>query len=226
MRLLVVEDEENVAAYLQQGLEESGYAVDVAFDGAEAIEWAAVVDYDIIILDVMLPEIDGLEACRRMRSAGVSSPILMLTARDTVENRVEGLDAGADDYLIKPFAFPELVARLRALGRRASVEPENVVLTVGELSLDTTTHQAERSGTPIELTAKEYSVLAYLMRNANQVLSRDMIAERVWNYEREHRSNIVDVYIRNLRRKVDDAYEEKLIQTVRGAGYRISTGRN
>lgn len=222
MRLLIVEDENKIATYLKQGLEETGYAVDLAQDGLEALDWVEFVTYDIIVLDLMLPKIDGLEVCRRMREMKIATPILMLTARDTIENRVEGLDAGADDYLVKPFAFEELVARLRALSRRAHIEPASTVLTVADLSLDTTTQLAERSGMMIELTAKEYAVLEYLMRNANQVLSRDMIADRVWNYEREHRSNIVDVYIRNLRRKIDDNSDVKLIQTVRGSGYRMA----
>jgi DNA-binding response OmpR family regulator len=224
MRVLIVEDEKRLASYLQQGLEEQGYAVDLAHTGREALDWVAVVDFDLIVLDIMLPELDGIEVCRRLRQQGERTPILMLTARDTVDDRVTGLDAGADDYLVKPFAMRELLARLRALARRPAEAPKSATLQVADLELDTLTHKAQRDGREIELTAKEYAVLEVLMRHPEQVLSRDTIIEHAWSYDAYHESNIVDVYIRNLRRKIDDPFEADLIQTVRGAGYRLSAG--
>ena len=221
MRVLLVEDEARIADFIARGLSEQAYAVDVASDGDEALQWANVVDFDLIILDVMLPRRDGIEVCRTLRERGVRTPILMLTARDGVEDRVRGLDSGADDYLVKPFAFAELVARLRALMRR---EPATLgsVLQVGDLEFDTTTLQVSRPGVTIELTAKECRLLEYLMHHPNQVLTRTMIAEHVWNYEFDNATNVIDVHIRNLRRKIDEPFPVKLIQTVRGAGYRIS----
>lgn len=221
MRVLVVEDEDKIAAFIKKGLEEEGYAVDVVGDGESALDYALSVDYDVIILDIMLPRKDGISACQNLRECGCNVPILMLTARDAVDDRVRGLDAGADDYLVKPFAFRELVARVRALLRR----PRDVVssqLQVGDLLLDTRTHVARRSGRKIELTAREYALLEFLMRNKNQVLTRTQIAEHVWDYDFFSESNIVDVYIRYLRVKVDADFEPKLIQTVRGVGYMIS----
>jgi heavy metal response regulator len=221
MRVLVVEDERRIADFLSRGLSEQGYAVDVAYDGDEALDWAAVAQFDVIILDVMLPVRDGIQVCRILRERGAKTPILMLTARDAVEDRVRGLDSGADDYLVKPFAFSELLARLRALTRRepAALGP---VLQVGNLTMDTTTREVLRLGSPIELTTKEYALLEYLMRHANQVLTRTMIAEHVWSYDFDNATNVIDVHIRNLRRKIDDPFPAKLIQTIRGAGYRIS----
>jgi heavy metal response regulator len=221
MRVLVVEDERRIADFIRKGLSEHGYAVDVAYDGDEALEWPAVADFDVIVLDVMLPVRDGIEVCRLLRQRGVRIPILMLTARDAVEDRVQGLDSGADDYLVKPFAFAELLARLRALTRRerAVLAP---ALQVGDLVLDTRTRDVSRQGQCIGLTTKEYVLLEYLMRHPNQVLTRTMIAESVWNYDFDNASNVIDVHIRNLRRKIDDPFPAKLIQTVRGAGYRIS----
>jgi heavy metal response regulator len=221
MRVLVVEDERRIADFISRGLSEQGYAVDVAYDGDEALDWLAVADFDVIILDVMLPVRDGIEVCRTLRERGLRTPILMLTARDAVEDRVRGLDSGADDYLVKPFAFAELVARLRALTRR---EPAalGTVLQVGDLILDITTREVSRQGMSLELTSKEYALLEYLMRHPNQVLTRTMIAEHVWNYDFDNATNVIDVHIRNLRRKIDDPFPTKLIQTVRGAGYRIS----
>jgi heavy metal response regulator len=221
MRVLVVEDERRIADFIRKGLSEHGYAVDVAYDGDEALEWPAVADFDVIVLDVMLPVRDGIEVCRLLRQRGVRIPILMLTARDAVEDRVQGLDSGADDYLVKPFAFAELLARLRALTRRerAVLAP---ALQVGDLVLDTRTRDVSRQGQCIGLTTKEYALLEYLMRHPNQVLTRTMIAESVWNYDFDNASNVIDVHIRNLRRKIDDPFPAKLIQTVRGAGYRIS----
>jgi len=222
MRVLVVEDERKISSYLKRGLEEQGYAVDTAFTGQEALDWADAAHYDMIILDILLPEIDGLTACRELRKRGNRTPILMLTARDTVDDRVDGLDAGADDYLVKPFAFKELLARLRAMTRRTVDSPKNTALTVADLTLDTLTRRIKRNEKNIELTSKEYAVLECLMREPDRVLSRTQIAEHVWNYDVYNQSNVVDVYIRNLRRKIDDGFEVRLIHTVRGAGYRIS----
>jgi len=221
MRVLVVEDDQRILEFVRKGLEEEGYAVDVAQDGDEALDWPAVVDFDAIVLDVMLPGRDGIEVCRTLRTRGVRTPILMLTARDTVEDRVMGLDSGADDYLVKPFAFAELLARLRALMRREPVLL-GTTLEVADLSLDTVTRQVSRAGQPISLTNKEYALLEYLMRHPNQVLTRTMIAEHVWNFDFDTGTNVIDVHIRYLRRKIDDPHDLKLIQTVRGAGYRIS----
>lgn len=220
MRVLVVEDEHKIAAFIKRGLEENAYAVDVAYDGEEGYDWASSFDYDFVILDVMLPKMDGITLCKRLRQEGHQANILMLTARDSVDDRVAGLDAGADDYLVKPFAFRELLARLRAVARRGS-EQRTTVLQVGDLRLDMMTHQAERGGRKIELTAKEFALLELLMRHPNQVLSRTVIAEHVWDYDFYSQSNVVDVYIRYLRRKIDDPFPEKMIQTVRGMGYRM-----
>ena len=221
MRILLVEDEERIADFVTRGLSEQGYAVDVASDGEEALHWVDLVSFDLIVLDVMLPRVSGIEVCRVLRERGYQAPILMLTARDTVEDRVRGLDSGADDYLVKPFAFAELVARLRALARRPPQAP-SAVLTVGDLKFDTSVLEVRRQGVLIDLTAKERVLLEYLMRHKEQVLSRTMIAEHVWNYEFDNATNVIDVHIRNLRRKIDDPFERKLIQTVRGAGYRIT----
>jgi DNA-binding response OmpR family regulator len=219
MRVLVVEDERRIADFIRRGLTEEGYAVDVAVDGEEALGWPAVAEFDVIVLDVMLPARNGIDVCRTLRERGVRTPVLMLTARDAVEDRVRGLDSGADDYLVKPFAFAELLARLRALTRR---EPAvlGAELRVGDLTLDTRTHEAARGGgaTLIELTSREFALLEYLMRHPNQVLTRTMIAEHVWNYDFDNATNVIDVHVRNLRRKLG----AKLIHTVRGAGYRIS----
>ncbi len=220
MRVLVVEDEHKIAAFIKRGLEENSYAVDVAYDGEEGYEWARNFPYDIIILDVMLPKVDGITLCRRLRAEGNTAAVLMLTAKDEVDDRVTGLDAGADDYLVKPFAFRELLARLRALRRRNSGQ-RTTRLQVGDLTLDLVTHQASRNGQVIDLTAKEFALLELLMRHPNQVLSRTVIAEHVWDYDFYSQSNIVDVYIRYLRKKLDDPFDVKLIQTVRGAGYRL-----
>jgi len=220
MRILVVEDERRITAFIKRGLEEEHYAVDVAYDGEEALDWAAVVDYDLIVLDVLLPKKDGIEVCRELRAQGNKVPILMLTARDAIEDRVQGLDSGADDYLVKPFAFQELLARIRALLRRRG-EIKTTHLQVGDLILDTLTHRATRGGQVIELTAREYALLEFLMRHPGQVLSRTQISEHVWNYDFFTTSNVVDVYIRYLRRKIDKGFEVKLLQTVRGVGYKI-----
>jgi len=222
MRILVVEDEVRIADFISRGLSEQGYAVDVAYDGDEALGWADVAQFDVIILDVMLPVRSGIEVCRTMRQRGLRIPILMLTARDAVEDRVRGLDSGADDYLVKPFAFAELLARLRALIRREPAA-SGVVLQVDDLIFDTTTREVSRQGIRIELTTKEGSLLEFLMRHPNQVLTRTMISEHVWNYDFDNATNVIDVHIRNLRKKIDDPFPIKLVQTARGAGYRIST---
>ncbi|MEX1253155.1 MAG: response regulator transcription factor [Dehalococcoidia bacterium] len=220
MRVLLVEDEPRIADFISRGLTEEGYAVDVASDGEEALDWPELVDFDVIVLDVMLPLRDGIDVCRTLRQRGARTPILMLTAKDAVEDRVRGLDSGADDYLVKPFAFAELLARVRALLRREQAV-HGSLLQVDDLELDTATRTASRGGEPIELTTKEYAILEYLMRHPSQVLTRTMIAEHVWNYDFDAESNVIDVHVRNLRRKIDDSFQAKLLQTVRGAGYRI-----
>jgi len=221
MRVLLVEDEVKIADFIRKGLSECGYAVDAATDGEEALDWLRAAEFDIIILDVMLPIRDGIEVCRALRGRGVQTPVIMLTARDAIEDRVRGLDSGADDYLVKPFAFSELLARLRALTRRQPALLGSL-LRMGDLALDTATRQAFRQDGAIPLTTKEYTLLEYLMRHPHQVLTRTMIAEHIWNYDFDNATNVIDVHIRNLRRKIDDAFPTKLIHTVRGAGYRIS----
>ena len=221
MRILLVEDEERIADFIRRGLSEEGYAVDIARDGEEAVDWPAVADFDVIILDVMLPIRDGIDVCNTLRQRGLRTPILMLTAKDAIEDRVRGLDIGADDYLVKPFAFAELLARVRALIRRPPAA-HGTNLQIDELTLDTSTRSVERGGESIEMTAKEFAVLEYLMRHPNQVLTRTKIAEHVWNYDFD---NVIDVHTRNLRRKVDDSFPKKLIHTVRGVGYRIVGAR-
>lgn len=222
VRILLVEDEPKISTYVKRGLEEAGYAVDAVFNGRDALDWAIATAYDLIILDILLPEIDGLTVCRELRSGKNSTPILMLTARDTVDDRVIGLDAGADDYLVKPFAIKELLARVRALVRRANEAPKSPLLTLANLTLDPAARRVMRAGKLIDLPAKEFSILEYLLRNADRVLTRTMIAEHIWSYDSYNQSNVVDVYIRNLRRKVDDPFEPKLIHTLRGVGYRLS----
>ena len=220
MRVLVVEDEVKMAALIRRGLQEEGMAVDVATRGEDALWRAGSAPYDAIVLDVMLPGIDGFETCRRLRDDGVWSPVLMLTARDAVEDRVAGLDGGADDYLTKPFSFAELLARIRALARRGPVE-HPAVLEVGDLRLDPATHQVWRGESEISLSAKEFSLLEAFMRRAGQVLSRLQLLEHAWDYDYENRSNVVDVYVRYLRRKIDEPFGRNSIETVRGAGYRM-----
>ena len=221
MRLLIVEDELQIAAFLERGLKEEGYAVDVVHNGNDALDWVAAAEYDGIVLDVLLPGRDGFNVLRELRARGDKTPVLMLTARDAVDDRVQGLDLGADDYLVKPFAFKELVARLRAVTRRQS-DTRTTELRLADLTLDTLTHTAQRGERRIELTAKEYSLLEFLMRNPNRVLTRTQIAEHVWNLDFVSESNVVDVYIRYLRRKIDDQSDLKLIKTVRGSGYLMS----
>ena len=220
MRILIVEDEPGTAEMLSKGLREQTYAVDVAADGEEAVYQAAVNDYDLILLDVMLPRKDGFEVCREVRASGSTVPVLMLTARDRVGDRVAGLDTGADDYLTKPFDFHELTARVRALMRRGrALVPET--LRVADLSIDTRARRASRAGREVELTAKEYALLEYLARREGQVVGRAEIAEHVWDENFDPFSNVIDVYIQRLRRKVDDGHDLKLIRTRRGEGYQL-----
>ncbi len=220
MRILIVEDNKSLNQSLRMSLEEDGHGVDTAFDGNEGQYLAEVTAYDVIVLDIMLPGKNGLEVCRELRHKGIRTPVLMLTARDTVEDRVTGLDSGADDYLVKPFALPELRARLRALLRRDAPEKTGE-LKVADLMLDPATHRVERSGKAIELTSKEFALLEYFMRNPERLITREMAEQHVWDYDFEGVSNVIDVYIRRLRRKVDDPFEIKLLETVRGSGYRL-----
>ncbi len=221
MRILLVEDEPDAARMIRKGLREQTYAVDVARDGETACFMAATNDYDVIVLDVLLPSKDGLEVCRQIRQEGSSVPILMLTARDGVEARVAGLDSGADDYLTKPFAFGELLARLRALIRRRGRPLVPDRLRVGGLELDTCAHQALKEGREVPLTAREYALLEYLARRAGEVVSRADIAEHVWDERYDPFSNVIDVYVQRLRRKVDDPGVPSVIRTRRGEGYQL-----
>jgi DNA-binding response OmpR family regulator len=220
MRILVVDDDRRLCAVIKRGLLEEAYAVDLAYDGEEGEYLAEVNPYDLVILDIMLPNKDGIEVCHELRAKKITTPILMLTAKDTVEDRVRGLDTGADDYLVKPFAFSELLARVRALLRREgmSKSPE---LRVADLTLNTLTRQVWRGQRPVELTTKEYVILEYFMRHPNVVVTRTMLEEHAWDYDFDSLSNLVDVYIRRLRSKIDRVGEDSLIQTVRGAGYRL-----
>ena len=221
MRILIVEDEPSIANFVHQGLTEAGYAVDLAWNGRDGLDYALAADYDAYVLDIMLPRMNGLDLLRELRRQGDKTPTLMLTARDTIDNRVEGLDAGADDYLVKPFAFPEMLARVRALMRRPPLQT-NTALQVGDLEMDTSTREVLRSGIPVELSPREYAVLEYLMRHPNQVLTRTQIGEHVWNFDFYNESNVVDVYIGYLRRKISKNSNQPLIHTIRGVGYRIS----
>lgn len=223
MRVLVVEDERRLAGIIKRGLLEEGYSVDTAYDGEEAEYMGENTPYDLIILDIMLPKKDGIAVCRELRGKRINVPILMLTARDSIEDRVKGLDSGADDYMIKPFAFSELLARARALLRREAIVKTSKI-QVGDLVLDTLTREVWRGEHQIELTTKEYSILEYFMRHPNIVITRTMIEENAWDYEFDSISNIIDVYIRRLRTKIDIEGQESMIQTVRGAGYRMKAG--
>lgn len=220
MRVLVVEDEVKMARAVRRGLEQEGYAVDAASDGDDALSRASENDYDAIVLDVMLPERDGFSVCRELRGRGRWAPVLMLTARDDVQDRIRGLDAGADDYLVKPFAFGELLARVRALVRRGATE-RPAVITVGDVALDPAAHTVSRAGTPVDLSAREFALLEFLMRYPGEVVSRRRILEHVWDYNYEGFSNVVDVYVGYLRRKLEQPFDEPLIYTVRGVGYRV-----
>ena len=218
MRLLVVEDERKLARFLKSGLEEEHYAVDMAHDGEEGWYLSQVNEYDLMVLDIMLPKIDGLALCRKIRSAQQLTPIILLTARDAVDDRVNGLDQGADDYLVKPFVFAELLARIRALLRRQR-DSIAVQLQVADLVLDPARHRVSRTGVSIELTAKEYALLEYLMRHSGQVVTRTQITEHVWDQQFDTDTNVIEVYISYLRQKIDQPYASKLLHTVRGMGY-------
>jgi DNA-binding response OmpR family regulator len=218
MRVLVIEDEHKINRTVCQALREEAYAVDAAFDGEQGEEMALVNTYDLIVLDLMLPKKNGIAVCRGLREQGMTTPILMLTARDTLEDRVQGLDSGADDYVVKPFFMDELLARARALLRRDTTV-KSTKLQLADLQVDTSSHRVSRNGAPIELTSKEYAMLEYFIRNPDQVLTRTMISEHVWDDEFDSLSNIIDVYIRRLRRKIDEGYQPRLLHTIRGSGY-------
>jgi two-component system OmpR family response regulator len=220
VRVLIVEDESHMARLLRRGLTKEGIAVDEAATGDEALSLASAARYDAIVLDVMLPGLSGFEVCGALRAREIWSPVLMLTARDAVEDRVEGLDSGADDYLVKPFAFPELLARLRALARRDERERPSV-LEAGDLHLDPATRRVSRGSTEIQLSAKEFALLESFMRRPDEVLTRQHLLERAWDSGYEGRSNIVDVYVRHLRSKIDEPFGRRSLETIRGAGYRL-----
>jgi two-component system OmpR family response regulator len=220
MRVLIVEDEVKMASLLRRGLREEGLAADVARNGDDALWMARAAEYDAIVLDVMLPGVDGFEVCRRLREGGTWSPVLMLTARDGIDDRVTGLDAGADDYLTKPFSFAELLARLRALARRPPVE-RPTILEVDDLRLEPATRRVWRGDVEIQLSAKEFALLETFMRRPGEVLSRYQLLEHCWDYGYENRSNVVDVYVRYLREKIDRPFERASLETVRGVGYRL-----
>jgi two-component system, OmpR family, copper resistance phosphate regulon response regulator CusR len=222
VRVLIVEDDVRISNFVAKGLRENSYAVDVAADGEEALFHASVNDYDVIILDVMIPKKDGFAVCAELRSSGLKTPILMLTARDAIDDRISGLDCGADDYLVKPFDFKELLARLRALLRRNSdFRPQKIV--VADLEVDTTAQRVWRGGREIPLTGKEFALLEYLAREQNKVVGRAEIAEHVWDENFDAFSNLIEVYIKRLRAKIDDGFEVRLIHTRRGAGYILET---
>ncbi len=222
MRILVVEDEHRIANSIKKGLQQERYAVDVAYTGNDGFDLAATEDYDLVILDIMLPQMDGISICRKLRKKNIHTPILMLTAKGQIHDKVAGLDAGGDDYVTKPFSFEELLARVRALTRR----PKNALdtmLTVEDLSLDTKAYEVKRGVTPIKLSSKEFSLLEHLMRHAHKILTKEQIISHVWDYEADILPNTIEVYIRNLRNKIDNPFVDKkpLIQTVRGFGYKI-----
>jgi DNA-binding response OmpR family regulator len=224
VRILIVEDNRRLNRALAGCLSDQGYAVDAAFDGRQGQGFAEAVAYDAIVLDVMLPEQDGIALCQALRRQRITTPILMLTARDAVEDRVRGLDSGADDYLVKPFALAELTARLRALMRREAPQ-KGGQLEIADLIADPATHEVTRAGRPIALTAREFAVLECFLRHPERIVTREMVERQVWNFDFSGVSNVVDVYVRRLRRKIDDPFTEKLIQTVRGVGYRMVGGR-
>ena len=218
MRLLVIEDEKKVASFIKKGLEEEHYAVDVAYDGEEGLYLSETNDYDLVILDLMIPKIHGWDVLKKIRAKRNNVPILVLTARDSIEDKVKGLDSGCDDYLTKPFAFAELLARIRALLRREKTEKEPI-LRIADLTLSLVTHKVARRGKEIELTSREYTLLEYFMRNPDKVLTRTMISEHVWDYHFDSMTNVIDVYVNYLRKKIDKDFEPKLIHTLRGIGY-------
>ncbi|GAC1326453.1 MAG: response regulator transcription factor [Chloroflexota bacterium] len=219
MHILVVEDEKRLAGLIKRALDEEGHVVDVSHDGLEALDMAEGAEYDLLVLDLMLPHLDGIEICKRLRQEHSDVRILMLTARDAVEDRVMGLEAGADDYLIKPFSFSELIARVKALSRRQIQAQAEKELTVGDLTLDLARHEARRADRSIELTAKEFQLLEFMMRNAGNVLTRTQILDHVWGYNFDSFSNVVDIYVHYLRNKIDKDFSEPLIRTIRGVGY-------
>ena len=221
MKLLIVEDEKRLCETIAKYFKEQGYTIDTCYDGSDALDYIDGTEYDAIVLDIMLPGLDGISVLRRIRAKKLTTPVLLLTAKTSIEDKVDGLDSGADDYLTKPFSLEELSARIRVLIRRHGVERVDNTLTVGPLTLDLDKKSAVREGKEISLTAKEYSILEYLMHNKGIVLSRDKIQHHIWNYDYEGGSNIIDVYIRTLRNKVDAGFDQKLIQTVRGIGYVI-----
>ncbi len=220
MRILIVEDNNRLNGSLQSNLTHEGYSVDAAYDGQEGQDLAELTPYDLIILDILLPKKDGLEVCRELRRRRISTPILLLTARDSINDRVQGLDCGADDYLVKPFAIRELLARLRALLRRKHPYTGNR-LEIGDLVVDPTLHSVEREERSIDLTPKEFALLEYFMYHPNQVVTREMIEQHIWSYDIEYTSNVIDVYVRRLRRKIDDPFAIKMLATIRGVGYRL-----
>ena len=224
MKILVIEDEKKVANFLQKGLKEEQYVVDVAYDGLEGEDLATTNDYDLILLDIMLPGKDGIEILKTLRRQQINTPVIMLTAKEMVEDKIEGFNAGCDDYISKPFSFEELLVRIRAVLRRGS-GPLSNVLTFADLTLDLISHKVIRGDREIELTAKEYTLLEYLVRNPNRVLTRTMIAEHVWDYNYDSFTNVIDVYINYLRNKVDRGFATKLIHTVRGVGYVMKEGK-
>lgn len=223
MRLLVAEDERDLNRIIVRKLKSDGYSVDACFDGEEVLDHLLCGEYDGIVLDIMMPKKNGLDVLREMRAAGNRTPVLLLTAKDSVEDRVRGLDCGADDYLIKPFAFDELTARIRVMTRKLTGHKTNR-FTIADLTVDCDSHTVFRGETPINLSAKEFAILEYMIRNQGIVLSRDKMEQHIWNYDYEGGSNVIDVYIRYLRKKIDDGFEPKLIQTVRGAGYVLREG--
>lgn len=223
MRILVVEDEKKVAGFIKKGFEEESYAIDVAYDGVEGEYLASINDYDVIILDIMLPKKNGIDVVRDLRSKNIKIPVLLLTARDAVEDKVKGLDSGADDYLSKPFAFEELLARVRALMRRKDYGLAE--LKFADLILNQATRKAKRGDTVIDLTSKEYGLLEYFLRNPNKVLTRTMITEHVWDYTFDSDTNVIDVYVNHLRNKIDKEPFKRLIHTVRGVGYVLKEGK-
>jgi len=223
VRILIAEDERDLNNILAKRLRAVGYAVDACFNGCEALEYLTSTDYDAAVLDILMPGMDGLEVLRHLREGGCATPVLLLTARDAVADRVQGLDAGANDYLVKPFAFDELMARVRVLLREKSASPTNVI-TLADLTLDCSRHMVERAGSPVALSAKEFSLLEYLLHNQGIVLSREQIENHVWDYDYEGGTNVVDVYIRYLRKKIDEGHAVKLIHTVRGCGYVLREG--
>src|SRR5882724_9219708 len=220
MRILVIEDNYRLNSSLASSLTHEGYSVDSAYDGQEGQDLAEMTVYDLIILDILMPKKDGLEVCRDLRRRRVHTPLLLLTARDSIDDRVQGLDCGADDYLVKPFAMRELFARLRVLLRRQQPSKQGY-REIGDLVIDPTIHSVERAGRSIDLTPKEFALLEYFMYHPNQVVTRDMIEQHIWNYDFECESNVIDVYVRRLRRKIDDPFATKLLTTVRGIGYRL-----